>query len=371
MTTAGGTGVHLPTGLYIQARFFAATRAAWKQLGDFETITVRDEIENISIRKPVYVAGLARSGTTKLTEMLEKHPELTSHHYSDFPNVWTPYWRNYLMQKTRVGELRETERAHNDRIRITNDSPEAVEEVLWMHFFPSSHTDGLANILDETTSNPVFESFYRDHLRKLLAIRGKPRYLAKGNYNLARFLYLLKIFPDARLIIPYRHPINHIASLIKQHSLFLRAHLRDPRIGRQLGLSGHFEFGPNRRAINFGDADLHRAVQSAWQEGREVEGWALYWAGTYQFLLDQVRSYRHLAQASLFVRYEDLCVRSAETIDRIIEHSELEKRSFADLRAYYSAHLCLPEYYQPDFTPHETRTIMKICEPTLMQLGKL
>ena len=87
------------------------------------------------VDRPVYIASLPRSGTTILTEMLEQHPDLTCHRYSDFPNVWTPYWRNYLLRENPDPVRREMrERAHKDRIEVSNDSPEAVEEVLWMSF---------------------------------------------------------------------------------------------------------------------------------------------------------------------------------------------------------------------------------------------
>ena len=78
-------------------------------------------------------------------------------------------------------------------------------------------------MLDRQTSHPAFESFYRDHIRKLLRVRGGRRYLAKGNYNVTRLEYLLQLFPDARFVIPVRDPRWHIASLIKQHALFCPA----------------------------------------------------------------------------------------------------------------------------------------------------
>ena len=146
--TVTGSGVRVPSGLYFQSRFFAATRGLWRRLADLESSVVREETEQLEVDRPVYVTSLPRSGTTILTEMLERHPDLTCHRYSDFPNVWTPYWRNYLLQKTRVKAPKMKERAHKDRIQVSNDSPEAVEEVLWMFFFPSLHDAGVDNVLD-------------------------------------------------------------------------------------------------------------------------------------------------------------------------------------------------------------------------------
>lgn len=363
--------VHVPTALHLQSRFFAATAKLWHQLGKLESSVLRDDLEEIKIQKPVYVSGLARSGTTILTEMLEKHPDLTSHHYSDFPNIWTPYWRNYLLQKTRKGELVAGERAHKDRIKITNDSPEAVEEVLWSYFFPECHASSTDNTLDKGISNPAFESFYSEHIQKLLLVRESPRYLAKGNYNLGRFLYILKLFPDARFLIPYRNPVNHIASLIKQHKFFLQAGAENPRVAHQLALSGHYEFGPKRSAVHLGNDEQHQSITDAWSEGREVEGWALYWAASYRFVLDQARSHEDLAKASLFISYEDLCSHSEETIDHITDHCALDPGVFAEVRAYYCEHLSVPEYYQPDFSPAELDIIQRICEPVVAELNHI
>ena len=149
-----GKNIKVPGGLHLQARLFAATRGLWKKLGDLETGSVRDEIDEVRVERPIFIASLARSGTTILTELLNRHEEVTSHRYSDFPNVWTPYWRNYLLQKTRRETPRLEERAHQDRILVSQHSPEAVEEVLWMHFFPQCHQSGRDNTLDARMDNP-------------------------------------------------------------------------------------------------------------------------------------------------------------------------------------------------------------------------
>ena len=368
MSSQKSKSVSVPTGLHLQSRFFAATRKLWHRLGNLETSVLEDEIEPVRIVRPIYVSSLARSGTTILTEMLEKHPDVTSHRYSDFPNIWTPFWRNYLLQKTRKQTPEVTERAHKDRIKISNDSPEALEEVLWSYFFTQSHAAGVANTLDGGTSNPLFESFYRDHVRKLLLVRESSRYLAKGNYNIGRLPYILKLFPDARFVVPFRHPLNHIASLAKQHLFFLEAQEQDPRIGKQLAMTGHLEFGPYRSAIHFGDDAAYRAINRAWNAGREVEGWALYWAQTYRFLMEQNRADPQLAAACRFVSYEALCSDSQRHIDAIVEHCGLDHAVFAEVRNHYSEHLSPPDYYQPNFTAEENTLIDEICAPVYRQL---
>src|SRR3546814_13405511 len=81
------------------------------------------------------------------------------------------------------------------------------------------------------TDCPEFERFFRDHLRKLLWVRRRPRYLSKANYSVTRMAYLLTLFPDARFVLPLRDPAAHIASLVKQPRLFCQG-ARRPQTGR-------------------------------------------------------------------------------------------------------------------------------------------
>ncbi len=360
--------MHVPSGLHLQCRFFAATRRLWRWLGQFESRILADEIDGIEIDRPIYVCSLARAGTTVVTEMLERHPDLTSHHYSDFPNVWTPYWRNDLLQKTRRELPALTERAHGDRIRVSNDSPEAVEEILWMAFIEGLHDPARPNVLDGSTPNAIFDAYYANQIRKLLAVRKAPRYLAKGNYNISRLEYLLKLFPSARFVIPIREPAAHVASLARQHERFLAAHSQDPRVGRQLSLAEHFEFGPHRTCINFGNPGETRQILEDWAEGRETEGWARYWAATYHYLGSRLEANPTLAQACFLFRYEDLCQHSETVIDAMTRHCELSDEAFSTAREEYAQTLSLPTYYQPSFSARDVALISRHCQPPLEAL---
>jgi hypothetical protein len=363
--------IDVPGGLYWQSRFFAASARLWRALGNLETRVVKEEIQGISINQPVYVTSLARAGTTIVTEMLETHPALTCHHYSDFPNPWTPYWRNYLLQRSRRQPPEASVRAHRDRILVSQDSPEAVEEVLWTGFFEDLHDPSKKNVLDGNPANEAFDQFYSDHIRKLLAVRNASRYLAKGNYNISRLAYLHRLFPEARFLIPVRDPEHHIASLIKQHQLFKKADAIDPRVGRQLAMSGHFEFGPDRRMVHFGNDDSARAIQSAWTEGHEAEGWARYWASTYEFVCQQLEHNEELASRCFLFRYEDMCSASEDVIDAILDHCDLDQEAFSESKKRYASMLTLPDYYRPDFSTSERARIETHCLPVCRSLNEL
>ncbi|NEZ04129.1 sulfotransferase [Wenzhouxiangella sp. XN201] len=355
--------------LHWRARFFARTAPAWRRLASIESSVLRDDIEQVAIEKPIYIAGVPRAGSTIVTEMLSRHPDVTSHRYSDFPNVYTPYWRNWLAQRSQRKPAKAVERAHRDRIMISNESPEAVEEVIWMHFFDHLHDPALDQSLTRDTDNPAFERFYRDHIRKLLLVRKRSRYLAKGNYNATRLGYIRKVFPDARLVVPVRNPINQVASLVKQDRLFEQANMEDPRVDRQLRMSGHFEFGPGRCAVRIGDGENARTIHEHWQAGRSVAGWALYWNSIYNHVLDALEHDRDLESAVLLLRYEDLCRDPEATIRQLLDHLQLDIPRAEPLISDYVSRITAPDYYEPDFSDEELEQLYTITRPVASRLG--
>lgn len=360
---------HVPTGLYLRTRFFSASAPLWLKASRLESAVLRDEIEQLKIDRPIYVAGVPRAGTTIVTEMLARHTDVTSHRYSDFPNVYTPYWRNWLAERSRRRPAKAVERAHRDRIMISTESPEAVEEVIWMHYFDHLHNPSTNQVLGPGTTNPGFEHYYRDHIRKLLLVRGRTRYLAKGNYNATRLGYIRQLFPDARFIVPVRHPVNQVASLVKQDRLFERANTEDSRVERQLGLSGHFEFGPGRQPVCIGDGKHARMINEHWQASRRVAGWALYWHSIYSHVLDTLEQDSELASAVFLLRYEDLCREPAPVLSRLFEHARLDAAGADPLVAEYADRISEPDYYRADFSAAELKQISEICHLTAGRLG--
>ncbi len=342
------------------SRAIAKTVGLWKALGNLETSTLTKDLHDYAIVKPVFVCGLARSGSTILTELISQHPYLACHHYSDFPVTWIPYWWNSLRRQLPLPKRAPQERAHRDRLMITADSPEAIEEVLWMHFFPAAHKPDCVHLMSAEDDHAQFEKYYREHILKLLAVSRRQRYVAKNNYHVTRLEYLLKLFPDARFVIPVRQPRHHIASLIKQHRLFSQQNTEDPRVSRQLQLSGHYEFGPrrcpivvseNRRAYYGGDRD-----DLAWYAGQ--------WADVYGYLHERMQKNQALADACRVVHYEDLCSDTSKTLREVFAHLDLDDESARRIIAAHSPTITAPDYYQADYSAEQEDLIRQITGTT-------
>lgn len=327
----------------------------FEKIGRFESSYFLEELDSIPVDRPIYVTSLARSGTTIILELLNKHSATGSMVYKDYPFVYTPLFRDVLLRTAKKGEYELKERAHKDRIKVSPNSPEALEEPLWMHFFPDTHDPQVNNVLNPKNKNHAFNTFYTSHIQKILKIRNKKRYLAKGNYNILRLEYLQSIRPDAKFIIPIRDPISHIASLVKQHKIFCEEETKNPDILEYMTHIGHFEFGLDCRPNNLNNTHLVNEIMEAWKSDNPIEGWAIYWRETYSYILNLLKQNPSLKKSTILIFYDELCSNSETTLKKLYNHCELEVET-ATIKEQ-SETLSFPSYYKHNFTEGERRTI--------------
>lgn len=303
----------------VLAKWVVSDPEAWIALGDTETRLLKKRLRPVDA--PVYICGLARAGTTILTEAFALHPEVATHTYRDFPCIFTPYfWNRTLMAFDWVPhKAAPQERAHKDGIMVTPKSPESMEEMLWMAFFRNLHDETHSAVMDAATDNAAFAEFYRAHLQKLLAVRKKPRYASKANYNITRIPYLARLFPDARFIIVVRRPDAHVWSLHEKHALFCREQDINKAALVHMDQSGHFEFGHHRTLIHTGDEKTMASIKSYFAAGEEVRGWACYWAMMHRFIRDACQG----QPGVLILRHEDLCRNPQEKMRELFAHCRL------------------------------------------------
>jgi hypothetical protein len=273
-----------------------------KALGDLENDLFSRRLSGAASGSEVFVTGLPRAGTTLLLELLYGTGEFGSFTYRHMPFILSPL---IFGRVSRAGAGSGIERAHGDGMRISLDSPEAFEEVIWLAYLRD-------RIVAERTLEPLtsamvsepFENAFRATIRKLVANPEgdvRLRYLSKNNANISRLGVLSQLFPDSTIIVAFREPSAHAASLMRQHQRFSDAHAADSFARRYMAWVGHFEFGLNFRPINFSGWLNERAIDPL----PTADFWLRYWTAAYEYALE------HCTRNVIFVDFDRLLTEQA------------------------------------------------------------
>lgn len=288
------------------------TRVAQIGMADLEDRMMARALESCRTDRPVFITALPRAGTTLLLECCAGLPEFASHCYRDMPFVLVPcLWARFSSSFQRGGERRE--RAHGDGMLIDYDSPEALEETLWATFWKDRYRED--RILPwGTARNAEFKAFFDQHLRKIIALRScgdgrGTRYMSKNNLNIARTHILRALYPNADIVVPFRDPLQHAASLLTQHRNFLRIHEEDAFACEYMRAIGHFDFGENLLPVDF-DGWLDPAEE---RDPLSLGFWIAYWVAAYRYLLGREED------RLVFVSHARLCEDPAGGLHRLGE----------------------------------------------------
>ena len=226
----------------------------------------------------VFVAGLARSGTTILLNAIYQSNQFASLTYDDMPFILAPnFWAKISPRKSH-GELQE--RAHGDGVRVSTNSPEAFEEVFWKTFADNSK---------------ISEEFFRKFISLILKKNNKIRYLSKNNQNIRRLDLISEIFPRSKILIPFRDPLQQALSLFSQHMKFGKEQNEDTFVRHYMKWIGHSEFGLDYKMIH--SSNLQYPNESKFNH------WLEQWYLTYKSVLELSAKYEEF----YLIGYESLC----------------------------------------------------------------
>jgi hypothetical protein len=359
----------LPLLYYLLCKSKQWLEPVWADLGALESRLLKGRLATQSIEHPVYITGMARTGTTITLEMMSQHRDVATHRYRDMAQPYLPFAWNWLFDRLPLPAETPQERVCQDRILVTRDSPEAVEESIWMRFFPDLHDEARTAVLDSATRNDAFEAYYRATIAKLLLVRKRTRYVTKADDAVTRLAYLVRLFPGARFIVMVREPAAHFASWIKMHELYVRMQQQDRRWFDLIRLIGHHAFGHDQRFVNAGNGERIRAIRQAWDSGDRAHAFGLYWSSIYGHVLNLTERDPLVGEALMFVRYEDLCAAPCDTIDRILAHARLDPRSFRKARARYASALKQPRYYRASLDSAERLALERATQEVAARLG--
>jgi len=245
---------------------------------DFESTNISSSSET---GDHVFIAGLARAGTTILLNALYKSNMFASLSYADMPFVLAPnLWSKISFNKK---DLELEERAHGDGIKVSTESPEAFEEVFWKTFAEENDDE--------------LEEKFRVYVKSIILKYKKERYLSKNNQNIRRINLITSIFSNSVMFIPFREPIQHAYSLLTQHKKFIEDSKNDKFISKYMKWIGHTEFGPNYIPIHNQDVNFKNYL--------DINHWIEQWYLTYSDAFQSLKNKQNVH----FISYEKLCLK--------------------------------------------------------------
>lgn len=274
--------------------FLALANSAVAQAAfDVERAIYRPREADVTYSPHVFVTGLARAGTTILMRLIYGSGEFRSLTYRDMPFVLAPnVWHQICSLSQR--HMAPVERSHGDGILIDFDSPEALEEVFWRAKCGADYIR--RDRLVPMTVGPEVLSDFRHYIALLLARSPGKRYLSKNNNNLLRLAGLADCFPNASIIIPFREPIQHASSLMRQHVRFQDRQSGDRFEKRYMTWLVHHEFGHDHRPFVFDDS---RVAQGAGTQS--LAYWLRLWIDVYEYIAANV------PERGILLSYDRLC----------------------------------------------------------------
>lgn len=154
----------------------------------------------------------------------------------------------------------------------------------------------------------------RKYVSAILYRNGSARYLSKGNNNILRLPTLQRAFPNAVVLVPFRDPVEHAHSLLRQHRLFSKSGPQDAFVQSYMTWLAHHEFGATHKPFKLTDATMHHV------DSNTIDYWIERWIDAYSYLLEVTKN----NQGNIvFVGYELLCADSNAAWENICLKCEI------------------------------------------------
>lgn len=199
------------------------------------------EILDVELVRPIIIAGLPRTGTTHLHNLMSADPRLRS----------LPYWES--LEPVLASSETPAPGAPDPRLARTEMALGLVNASMpyfvRMHEMTADHVHeeiqllaiDFSSMLFETISPmPSWRDYYRAHdqtphyayLRKILQcltwLRGGGRWVLKSPQHLEQLGPLARVFPDATLVVTHRDPVSITASMATMVAYTARMNVERP-----------------------------------------------------------------------------------------------------------------------------------------------
>ena len=140
----------------------------------------------------------------------------------------------------------------------------------------------------------------------------KTKYLSKNNQNIKRIDTIRNLYPNSKILIPFREPLQQANSLLKQHKKFININKSNKFVSKYMSYICHSEFGPNYEILSKKDL--------VYVDDLCINHWLEQWYLIYLDLSDRFLNSKNIN----FICYETLNDSESRFYD-FIEDTDLKK----------------------------------------------
>ncbi|HEX4429567.1 MAG TPA: sulfotransferase [Frankiaceae bacterium] len=196
------------------------------------------EIEQVPISRPIIIAGLPRTGTTHLHNLLSADPGLRSLPYWEslepVPAIIPPPDPDPRIERAAMA-TGFTDVAMPHFKAMHEMTPEHVHEEVQLQTLTFAtmlletqwHVPSYRDWWKATDQTPSYE-YLRRALQALQWLRGGERWVLKSPQHLEQFPRLMSVFPDATVVCTHRDPVEVTASFVTMVSYSARLSIEHP-----------------------------------------------------------------------------------------------------------------------------------------------
>ena len=221
-------------------------------------------------REHVFIAGLARSGSTALLNALHTSGVFAATTYELMPFVLAPSLARVSggLSKPSASPV---ERRHGDSLRVGVQSAEALDGIFWNTYLPSNDNPQRPREVPRSVLQR-----YAMFIENTLQHYDKARYLSKMNQGIGLLPDLARWFERSLFLVPFREPLQQASSLLRQHRRFARLDGYETTYFEWLE---HHEFGATHRAFS---ADMNALPPT--NSPTRLDYWLEQWRSGYGYL---------------------------------------------------------------------------------------
>ena len=263
---------------------------------------------------PVFIMGVQRSGTSILYKILSKTNTfnfVTS--YDVIRNSELIYNHINNLEKKSKDEL-------NDFLKTKSQTSRGIDNLAVTSDFPEEYGFVLAQKTDSSKITPKSYKIFENFCKKIQYIsRNDKLLLLKNPFDFSNYIYIKSVFPKAKFIFIHRNPLNTLNSQLKA----LRTLTKNKSEYMALLSPDYNKLHDNKVLLQF-----YKFLYSSKTPFR-INSAIKKLAESTNYYLENIN--RLKKEDYVITKYEDLCEKPSEEINKILAFLNLKQASNKDV----------------------------------------